>query len=124
MYLVMLLAFLQCFAPLLHAHTLGMTDVSGVHIHVDMDMPDYAAADVDHPTVTIAKTELPAIGMAQEYKKDYVFFAADDQGALPPDFPLPSLSSVTSVVTVQLYQTAFRFHHPLPFSQAPPALQY
>ena len=120
-YLVVLLAFLQCFAPLLHAHTLGMSNVSGVHFHFDNDMLEHDDAKAGKPALKIAKMEFPAIGMAQEYKKDYVFFVADDHALLPPDLPVSFLNTHALAVTGQPYQITFRSYHPLPFSQAPPA---
>jgi len=119
-YLVMLLAFLQCFAPLLHAHALGMSHASGVHFHFDNDMLEHDDAEAGKPALKIAKTEFPAIGMAQEYKKDPVLFIADDHGALPPGLPVAFLNAHTLVATAQQYPAPFRFYHPLPLSQAPP----
>ena len=123
-YLVVVLAFLQCFAPLLHAHTLGMTHIDGVHFHFDNDMLDHDDIEAGKPVLQISKTEFPAIGMAQEYKKDYGFFITDDLGALPPALTTPFLTALSLSVAGQLHQITFRFYHPLPFSQAPPAPLY
>lgn len=120
-YLIVLLAFLQCFAPLLHAHALDTSHADGVHFHFDHDMSEHDGAETGKPALKIAHTEFPVIGMAQEYKQDYVVFVADDHAALPPGFPVPFLNAPTLAVTAQPHLLPFRFHRPLPFSQAPPA---
>lgn len=120
-YLIALLAFLQCFAPLLHAHTLGMQHTNGVHVHFDHDLLEVDEAEAGKPSLQIAKTELPAIGMVQEYKKDYVFSVSSDQGVVSAGLPASFLNVSTVVVAGSLGQPSLRFYHPLPFPQAPPA---
>ncbi len=123
-YLIVLLAMLQCFAPLLHAHTMGMSHVSGVHAHFDHDMLDLGAAEAGKPEVKITKSEFPAIGVAQEYKKEYVLFAANDQVSPSLNFPVLSVNRNVFAVSGQIYPSILHFYHPLPFAQAPPVFLF
>ena len=77
-YWVVLLAVLQCFAPLLHAHVTGHSQSSGIHFHADDDMLEHVGTLAGMPEFKAAKTEYPAIGVAQEYKKDYAFLVVSD----------------------------------------------
>ena len=66
--LIFLLTLLQCFAPLLHAHTHGSPVASGVHIY---GVDELAVADSSKPAFTAERGEsAPAIAMAQEYRQD------------------------------------------------------
>lgn len=116
--LLMLLALLQCFAPLLHAHTHGLSAASGVHID---GVNELLVADSGKPAFMVDREEAPAIAMAQEYRQDGAIALSDaEQPALITRFfatfiRLPFLAA--SVVV------AFSGGPPLyslPFAQAPP----
>lgn len=116
MLLVWLLALLQCFVPLLHAHAGGLNAGGETHIHLDAlhlgVTHDLVELRVDHGAA-------PAVSAPSEFKRDS-FFSGDDlvvavnilpQPALPPalrlQFAPPSHFPV--------------FHKPTPPAQAPPA---
>lgn len=119
--LLLLLALLQCFAPLLHAHAHGSSLASGVHID---GVDEQVAVDSGKSVFMPERNNTPAIAMAQEYRQDGTIALTDaDQPVLAaPVFsfssispPLPSLA--TAVVT------AFPggpLVYSRPFSQAPP----
>jgi len=122
--LILLLALLQCFAPLLHAHTHGSSVASGVHID---GVDELAVADSSKPAFTAERGEsAPAIAMAQEYRQNRII-------ALPDaDQPVLAASALSfSSIFFQLPFLAALFVSappggPLiysqPFSQAPPYL--
>ena len=120
LHVVVLLAFLQCFAPLLHAHALGNYQSSGVHFHLDNDMLEHDAKP-GKVELQSSQTELPVISMAQEFKKDAVLCLIPD---LAPPFRYLSQVSVSaqSSITDLFYQPSFRFSATLPPAQAPPFL--
>lgn len=121
--LLLLLALLQCFAPLLHAHTHGLSVASGVHLD---EVDELAVADSSKPLFTAERGEAPAIAMAQEYRQNRII-------ALPDiDQPVLAASALSfSSISFQLPFLAALFVSasaggPLiysrPFSQAPPYL--
>lgn len=77
--LILLLAFLQCLAPLLHAHPMGTQIAGGIHLHEDIEWSGMEATG--HPAsseIGAATThELPAISMAKEHKLDSAVAVAD-----------------------------------------------
>jgi len=119
--LLLLLALLQCFAPLLHAHTHGLSVGSGVHID---GVDELFAADSSKPAFMAERDDAPVIAMAQEYRQDNAIALPDvDQPVLAaPALPFSSVFSrlpflAAAVVTSppggpQIYSR--------PFSQAPP----
>lgn len=121
-FLLMLLALLQCFAPLLHAHTHGIPASAGVHLH-DLDGL-YAANGTapDTPLLTAQRDDAPVIAMASELRQDCAIeLASADQPAAPahwlkPSFEVPSL---VSPLSAPLPGGRCCYSHP--FSQAPPS---
>jgi len=120
-HIVFLLAFLQCFAPMLHAHAMGDSSGNEVHFHAD----DYALASSNvlpnQPAYEVCADEYPAIGMAQVYKKDIFFVPADspflfswEANALTQSRQLPVL------VSNPLGVFAYLAPYSLSLSQAPP----
>lgn len=69
---VVLIASLQCVAPLIHAHTNGASDHS-VHTHAEEAgaAPILLLLDEDH------HQHGQAIGVAKEYKRDYTLILFD-----------------------------------------------
>ncbi|TCV85382.1 hypothetical protein [Sulfurirhabdus autotrophica] len=120
MHVIVLLAFLQCFAPLLHAHALGNYQSSGVHFHLDYDMLEHSAKPGKAELQT-SQTELPAITMAQEFKKDAVLFIITDV-VLPFRYPSQVLNYIHSRHSDLLHQPLYLFTSRLPPAQAPPYL--
>lgn len=119
--LLLLLALLQCFAPLLHAHAHGSAVVSGVHID---GMDELHAADSGTPVLTAERENSPAIAMAQEYRQDSTIALSGADQPVPAAlasslstafFRLPFLAS--TVVTVL---PGGPLIYSRPFSQAPP----
>jgi hypothetical protein len=76
--LVVLIALLQCLAPLIHAHVLGHDDAAAydapgrfhAHIHADEFAPALLSAPAA-PAFTSQGDESPAIGVSQEFKQDH-----------------------------------------------------
>ena len=120
LHVVVLLAFLQCFAPLLHAHALGNYQSSDVHFHLDHNALEHDAKP-GKAELQSTQTELPAISMAQEFKKDSVLSVITD--IAPPLRYVPQVSvGAQSRITDLLFQPPFRFSSHLPPAQAPPLL--
>lgn len=121
--LLLLLALLQCFAPLLHAHAHGSSVVAGVHID---GVGDLLVADSGKPAFMEERVEAPAITMAQEYRKDSTIALPDvDQPVLAA--PVSSLTAVSfpAPFLAASFVTLFpggELVHSRPFSQAPPHL--
>ena len=123
--LLLLLALLQCFAPLLHAHTHahthGLSEASGVHID---GVDEMFAADSGTPVLTAERENSPAIAMAQEYRQDSTIALSDADQPVPAA-PASSLSTAffrlpfqaSTVVTVL---PGGPLIYSRPFSQAPP----
>ena len=116
---VLLLAFLQCFAPLLHAHPGGDSASHGVHFHGEMAAHGQATGGAVGSLSQSADDEA-AIGVAQEFRHDYAIQAGEPPVAatrplLPAhlerrdDLPLARSSPCTGL------------RYALPLAQAPPA---
>lgn len=122
--LIILLALLQCFAPLLHAHTHGSSVASGVHID---GMGELAIADSGQPAFTAERGhDAPAITMAQEYRQDSSIALPDGDLAVlaAPALSLFAVSFRTPFLAASI-ATSFPggpLLHSRPFSQAPPQL--
>lgn len=123
--LIILLTLLQCFAPLLHAHTFGVGQDGGVHLYEvsKLHSGDQHAA---HPHVIDAHgDESPAIGMVQEYRQDSAILLSN---AVQPLLLLqsPQISSQPEQLPLDPLYAAppgGSSSHFIPFSQAPPAAQ-
>jgi len=122
--LILLLALLQCFAPLLHAHTHASFATNGVHID---GMDELAVADSGKPAFTEeGGHDAPAITMAQEYRQDGTIALPDvDLAVLAA--PALSLSTVFFrmpflAVSLATLLPGGPLVHSRPFSQAPPHL--
>lgn len=117
--IVFLLAFLQCLAPLLHAHPLGVSAARGVHFHSGLDYVSPGSAQTaDHADEPVA-TEYAAIGMEKPLKQDFH----------------DAVGFVLAAAVLPVFLTLFRFFsypigegrhhtpppHGLPLSQAPPS---
>lgn len=120
--LLFLLALLQCFAPLLHAHTHGQSGVSGVHMHGDVERLLENASSPVLPRLIAERVDAPVIAMAQEYRQDSVMLLSDaGQPAPAISFP-PRFSSRQPVLaaSVVLESPGGASPYSQPFSQAPP----
>lgn len=119
--LLLLLALLQCFAPLLHAHTHGSSVAGGLHID---GVGELVVADSGKSAFMAERVEAPAISMAQEYRKDSVIALPDDD---QPALAVPVLSAVSFQGPFLAASIVTSFPggplvHSRPFSQAPPYL--
>lgn len=122
--LLLLLALLQCFAPLLHAHAHahGIGGASGMHLD---GVDELLVAVSGKPAFLADRNDAPAIAMVQEYRQnraislhgvDQPVLAASALSVSTVFFQLPFLA--TSVVTALPGGAPF---YSRPFSQAPPA---
>jgi hypothetical protein len=119
--LILLLTLLQCFAPLLHAHTFGDAQGSGVHLY---DVAELHSGELDgghtHALSAHAGDESPAIGMVQEYRQDSAMALSDAEQPLPPLFPQVSSRSERFLICFHAASPPGASSHLIPFSQAPP----
>jgi len=116
---VLLLAFLQCFAPLLHAHPGGDSASHGVHLHGEMAQQAHASggavlslSHLDHDDASI--------GVAQEFKHDYAIQASEPLVAATR-LSLPGRLERRNDVPLTRPSSCARIPYILPFAQAPPA---
>ncbi len=108
---VLLVASLQCAAPLIHAHTNGVPGNHDIHSH-DKETSvavSVQVLDADHH-------HGQAIGVAKEYKRDYTlpFF---DVAVLAPPISLPQTVSLAPDLWRSFAEPGIRFTRPSP--QAP-----
>jgi hypothetical protein len=118
---LLLLALLQCFAPLLHAHVHGSSASAGVHIDgVDQLLDVNPGA----PAFELAQDHGPAVVMPAEFRQERATPLPDDGQAQPAAAPsprhiallqlqFPPASSAASVLSVSAAYSR-------PFSHAPP----
>ena len=108
---VVLVASLQCFAPLIHAHTNGVPSDHDIHTHGEETgaVPSVQALDVD-------QHHGQAIGVAKEFKRDYTlpFF---DAAVLVPAISLPQAVSLAPDLLHSFAAPYTRFTRPS--AQAP-----
>lgn len=128
------LALLQCFVPLLHAHAHGLSVSHGVHWHdADSAMHTLQAHPDDRPGMENEADDEPVITAAQEFRKDYPLqpdSASLSQPAADTDQPgianafavtVPASSAGTLYRITQPPSAVARFDLPRPFSHAPPS---
>lgn len=116
--LVWILAFLQCLAPLLHAHAGGLQTAADAHIHFDglhlgatHGRTEFSAHHVDTPSVST-----PA-----QFKRDPVFSPSSADLAIAATLlPQPALAAVAFTVP-QAPLPRSGFIRPAPPARAPPA---
>lgn len=120
--LLLMLALLQCFAPLLHAHTHGIGGASGVHLD---GVSELLVADSGKPAFEADRSDAPAIAMVQEYRQNR---SISLQGADQPVLASSALSSSTVFFQIPVLAASVSSVLPggppiysRPFSQAPPA---
>ncbi|MDP2782962.1 MAG: hypothetical protein Q8O38_00010 [Sulfurimicrobium sp.] len=121
---LILLALLQCFAPLLHAHTHGISVEGKVHMHGEGEAPVLASPIREYsglPSFVADRDESPVIAMAQEYRHDSTIALSDDpQPALTISSPEFSLARPILVEPACIVPPGGRCSYLSPFSQAPP----
>lgn len=115
--LLLALAFLQCLAPLLHAHAGGLHASSDAHVHFGAAL---AHPPAHVPELRADSCDLPVVGAASEFKRDP---AADGLDGAPSrtvwlTAPHPA-QAVAAAFSSGLSRIAFRPGPPP--SQAPPA---
>ena len=118
--LLLVLTFLQCLVPLLHAHAGGLHFTSHVHVHdYGLEWPAFHSAHEAELKADLCDS--PAVGAASEFRRD----SADDgfNAALPGTLCLIVPYSVCAVVIAPPSLLPFIAFRPgPPPSQAPPAL--
>ncbi|MDP2878195.1 MAG: hypothetical protein Q8N74_01520 [Sulfuricella sp.] len=119
--LLLVLTFLQCLVPLLHAHAGGLHVTSHVHVH-DYG-PGLSASHSAHEQEEL-KADLcdsPVVGAVSEFRRDSAY---DGFTGTPPATPWLTVRYSTCVVVIAspsiLSYIPFRAGPPP--SQAPPAL--
>lgn len=118
--LLLALTFLQCLAPLLHAHAGGLHVTSHVHVH-DYGLELSASHSGHEQEFTADLCDSPVVGVASEFRRDS---AIDGFTGMPAAIPWVTAQYSNHVVVIALppilFYTAFRAGPPLP--QAPPVL--
>lgn len=119
--LLLLLVLLQCFAPLLHAHTHGLSVASGVHID---GVDELLSASSGIPAFKAERNDGPAIAMEQEYRRVRADALHD---ANQPVLPTSAILFASVFLRLPFLAVSFVTRPPrgpqiysLPFSQAPP----
>jgi hypothetical protein len=70
---VALVALLQCFAPLIHAHAHAHEVPGNYHVHFHAPELDAGASEPSAtPEATVPDSTSAAIGVSQEFKRDFV----------------------------------------------------
>lgn len=116
-FLILVLTFLQCLVPLLHAHAGGQHVSSHVHDH-GMELPAPHAAHAQELKVDMSDS--PVVSAASEFRRD---LANDGFNGAPPGTLCLIVPYLAYVVVIDsssiLPYMPFRAGPPL--SQAPPA---
>lgn len=122
--LLALLALLQCFAPLLHAHAPdvhGAPAVAGVHLH---DLDAWHAVDAavsDAPAFVADHGHGQVIAMVREFRQDGVMALADDgQPGAPAGIPVAVAAVSRVLFPLPVSPPGCVSSHTRPYPQAPP----
>lgn len=116
---VLLLAFLQCFAPLLHAHPGGDSASHGVHFHGEMAPQGHASDGAGFAPSHVGDDEATIV-VAQEFKQDYAMHAGEPLVAVTQSLLPGRLERRNDVPPIPSAPCA-RLCYTLPLAQAPPA---
>ena len=117
--LLLVLTFLQCLVPLLHAHAGGLHVTSHVHVHADrLELP--ASHSAHELELKADSCDFPVVGAVSEFRRDSTY---DGFTGVSPTIPCLSVQYSTYVVVIAspsiLPYMPFRAGPPP--SQAPPA---
>jgi len=118
--LLLVLTFLQCLAPLLHAHAGGLHVTSHVHVH-DYGLGLSAPHSAHVPELKVDLCDSPVVGAASEFKRDATH---DDFAGAPPAtswLTAPYSTDVAAIASPSILSHIPFLAGPPP-SQAPPAL--
>lgn len=121
--LVMLLALLQCVAPLLHAHAHDVSAPGKVHFHA-MEMGDAPSAPGLHELKShLADSDAISMELASKNEPDTLIADAVQAISAASGFTLLVMSAIATLWSpdVDVFISASHFHPP---SQAPPRLLF
>lgn len=118
------LALLQCFAPLLHAHAHGAAAEGRVHLHGESGghllVPHSHEASV-FSSFLADHDEAPVIAMAQEFRHDSaIVLSGETPSGLTATFPEPPFVRMLPTEPTHLAFPGGSCAYLSPFSQAPP----
>ncbi|MBS4099193.1 MAG: hypothetical protein KGZ83_20475 [Sulfuricella sp.] len=113
----MLLTFLQCLAPLLHAHAGGLHGVGSGHVHLD----DLTVAPLQaHTVFRVDLSDTPSVSAPAEYRRDSVVPGGESFGTLAfAPHPVPEVNAARVAEALPLF--LFSLPRLSPPAQAPPA---
>lgn len=116
--LLLVLTFLQCLVPLLHAHAGGLHVTSHIHDH-GLELPASHSAHV--PEFKADSCDSPVVGAVSEFRRDS---ACDGFTGAPPATPwlIAQYSTYVVVIASSSILPYMPFRAGPPPSQAPPAL--
>jgi len=117
--LLLVLAFLQCLVPLLHAHAGGLHVTSHVHVH-DFGLRLSASPSAYEREFKADLSDSPVVGAASEFRRDS---ANDGINGAPPAIPWLTVQDSTCVVVIASSSilSYMPFRAGPPPSQAPPS---
>lgn len=118
--LLLVLTFLQCLVPLLHAHAGGLHVTSHVHVHdYGLELP--ASHSAHELELKADFCDSPVVGAASEFRRDS---ANDGFAGVPPATPWLTVqySAYVVVIASPSILPYMPFRAGPPPSQAPPAL--
>lgn len=115
--LVALLTFLQCLAPLLHAHTGGLHTNEAGHVH--LDALNVGPVEV-HTVFRADAADTPSVSVPAEYRRDPTPPGGESPCAIPvAPYPVPPVG--TLVFSTDIPYFLFLSPRLTPPAQAPPA---
>jgi hypothetical protein len=117
--LIVLLTFLQCLAPLLHAHAGGIHAGDSGHLHLDK-LSEVSAPLRVHTEFRVDLSDSPSVSAPTELRRDQPL-PGGESGGLPVSVitPLPASGGVVWVALPALFD--FLSPRLTPPAQAPPA---
>lgn len=117
--LLLVLTFLQCLVPLLHAHAGGLHVTSHVHVH-DYGLESPASHSAHELEFKADLSDSPVVGAASEFRRDS---ANDGFNGAPPATLWLTVQDSTCVVVIASSSILpyMPFRAGPPPSQAPPA---
>jgi hypothetical protein len=116
--LLLVLTFLQCLVPLLHAHAGGLHAASHVHVHnYGLEMPAFHSAHERELKSDLS--DFPVVGVVSEFRRDSEY--AGFTGAAVTPWLTALYSGYVVVIASPSILTYIPFRAWPPPSQAPPA---
>lgn len=116
--LVWMLAFLQCLAPLLHAHAGGLHAATDAHIHFHGPLLAKAHGQLEF---SMHHVDAPSVSAPAQFKRDPIFSPSSaDLAFAVAQLPQPAFAAMAFTAPQALLPRS-GFTRPAPPARAPPA---